>query len=120
MLAASRHCLPRCGSPEFGLTHAPPTSQPSNCTGAASTLSKGAGIEPDVAAALVRGGLTTLDMLANDVDDVDIAGVLGIPVEEARVIRNKAVLATGGTVDAVTDVAEDEPSEAEVVEQSAE
>ncbi|HQW29144.1 MAG TPA: transcription termination factor NusA, partial [Verrucomicrobiales bacterium] len=83
--------------------------------GAASTLSKGAGIEPDVAAALVRGGLTTLDMLANDVDDVDIAGVLGIPVEEARVIRNKAVLATGGTVDAVTDVAEDEPSEAEVV-----
>ena len=88
--------------------------------GAASTLSKGAGIEPDVAAALVRGGLTTLDMLANDVDDVDIAGVLGIPVEEARVIRNKAVLATGGTVDAVTDVAEDEPSEAEVVEQSAE
>ena len=88
--------------------------------GAASTLSKGAGIEPEVAAALVRGGLTTLDMLANDVDDVDIAGVRGIPVEEARVIRNKAVLATGGTVDAVTDVAEDEPSEAEVVEQSAE
>ncbi len=42
-----------------------------------------------MAAALVRGGATTLEMLANDVDDVDIAGVLGIPVEEARVIRNR-------------------------------
>ena len=88
--------------------------------GAASTLSKGAGIEPEVAAALVRGGLTTLDMIANDVDDVDIAGVLGIPVEEARVIRNKAVVATGGTVMAVTQVAEDETSETEVVEQGVE
>ncbi len=65
--------------------------------GAAAAISAG-GIEMEVADALVRGGLTTLEMLANDVDDVDIAGVLGIPVEEARAVREKAIVATGGTV----------------------
>jgi len=59
-----------------------------------------AGIETEMAQALVRGGLTSLEMLANDVDDVDIAGVLGIPVEEARAVREKAIIATGGTISA--------------------
>jgi len=74
--------------------------------GAATTLAKGAGIEIGVASALVRGGLTSIDMLVNDVDEVDIAGVLGIPVEEAREIRNRAIIATGGTVEAVAPAAE--------------
>lgn len=73
--------------------------------GAAAAISGGTGIETEVAQALVRGGLTTLEMLANDVDDVDIAGVLGIPVEEARAIREKAIMATGGTVSATDSAA---------------
>lgn len=73
--------------------------------GAAATLAKGAGIEVGVASALVRGGLTSIDMLVNDVDEVDIAGVLGITVEEAREIRNRAIVASGGTVEAAAPAA---------------
>lgn len=81
-----------------------------------------AGIETEVAQALVRGGLTTLEMLANDVDDVDIAGVLGIPVEEARAVREKAIIATGGTVTASDspEVAETAAAEVPVEEEPVE
>jgi len=90
--------------------------------GAAAAISGGTGIETEVAQALVRGGLTTLEMLANDVDDVDIAGVLGIPVEEARAIREKAIVATGGAVstanspDVIEAVEADATAEEEPVE----
>ncbi len=52
----------------------------------------------------MRGGITSLEAIANDVDDVDIAGVLGISVDEGRRIRDLAVLATGGTVVPVAEV----------------
>jgi hypothetical protein len=59
----------------------------------------------------VRSGLNSLEILANDVDEVDIAGILDIPVEEAREIRNRAVVATGGTVAAApAPVADEEPA----------
>ncbi|MBP6602741.1 MAG: transcription termination/antitermination protein NusA [Verrucomicrobiales bacterium] len=67
-------------------------------TAAATMIAGKAGIDLEIAHTLVRGGATTVEMLANDVDDVDVAGVLGITVEEAREIRNKAIVATGGTI----------------------
>jgi N utilization substance protein A len=79
--------------------------------GAANAIAKGAGIEQSMAIALVRSGLNSLEILANDVDEVDIAGILDIPVEEAREIRNRAVVATGGTVAAApAPVADEEPA----------
>ncbi|MEX2580406.1 MAG: transcription termination factor NusA [Verrucomicrobiales bacterium] len=62
---------------------------------AAASISEGAGIEPGIADSLVRGGLTSLEMLANDVDEVDIAGILGIEVEEAKGILAQARAAAG-------------------------
>jgi N utilization substance protein A len=64
--------------------------------GASSAIAKGAGIDAAQATLLVRGGLTSLDMIANDVDEVDIADILDISIEEAREIRNRAITATGG------------------------
>ncbi len=66
--------------------------------GAASAIAEGAGIAPDTAVALVRGGINSLEMIAHDVDEVDIADILGIEVAEAREIRNRAIIATGGEV----------------------
>ncbi|MBL9157059.1 MAG: transcription termination/antitermination protein NusA [Verrucomicrobiales bacterium] len=82
--------------------------------GAASTIAKGAGIDIDQAVTLVRGGLNSLDMIANDVDEVDIADVLGVSVEEGREIRNRAIVATGGTIAAAAP-AEEEAAPAEEV-----
>ena len=65
---------------------------------AAVAIAAGTGIESELATALVRGGLTSLEMIANDVDEVDIADILDISVPEAREIRNKAILATGGAI----------------------
>ncbi|NLT71199.1 MAG: transcription termination/antitermination protein NusA [Verrucomicrobiaceae bacterium] len=79
---------------------------------ATASLATGAGIDEGIAEALVRGGLGSLDMLVNVVDEIDIAGVLGIPVEEAREIRNLAVVATGGTVDPPTEDAVEIASDA--------
>jgi len=56
---------------------------------AAETIADAADIESDTAEALVRGGLNTLEMIANDIDEVDIAGVLDVGVEEGREILAK-------------------------------
>lgn len=87
---------------------------------ATAALAAGAGIEEEVAGALVRGGLGSLDMLVYGGDEVDIAGVLGISVEEAREIRNRAIVATGGTVEPPADVAAGAPAESGEVERSEE
>lgn len=82
--------------------------------GAANAIAKGAGIEHGTAETLVRSGLNSLEILANDVDEVDIADILGIPVEEAREIRNRAIVATGGTPAAAPETpGADESPEAE-------
>ncbi len=79
---------------------------------AASVISD-AGIEKETAIALVRGGLTTLEMLASDVDEVDIADVLGVDIEAGKDILAKAKAAVGSDVEEVaTDESADEvPSE---------
>ncbi len=74
---------------------------------AAAALAGTLGIEGTAAELLVRKGLNSLDMLVHGVDEVDIADILGIPVEEALEIRNRAVVATGGVVDAAPAADED-------------
>ncbi len=54
-----------------------------------------AGIGLDQATELVRGGVNTLTMLAHDVDEVDIADILEIGVDEAKLISVKARAAMG-------------------------
>lgn len=63
---------------------------------AATRISEEAGIDREVADGLVRGGLTTLEMLAHDVDEVDVADILGVTVEEGKEIQQKALAAVGG------------------------
>ncbi len=65
---------------------------------AAALISGDTEIEEETAIALVRGGLTSLEMLATDVDEVDIAGVLEISVEEGKVILDIAKAAVGTDV----------------------
>jgi len=77
--------------------------------GAAAAIAKGAGIDQEMAIMLVRSGLNSLEILANDVDEVDIAGILEIPVEEALEIRNRAVVATGGSVPVEAPEADEAP-----------
>ena len=48
------------------------------------------GIDEEHAEGLVQGGVNSLTMLANDVDEVDIADILSIGVEEAKVISDQA------------------------------
>jgi len=64
--------------------------------GAASVVAGGLGLDRATAEALVRGGGNSLEFIANDIDEVDIASILGISVEEARGIHERAVAATGG------------------------
>ena len=66
-------------------------------TDAAATLAGEVGIEQEIAMGLVRGGITSLEMLANDVDAVDIAEILEIPEEEGASILAKAESAFGGS-----------------------
>jgi N utilization substance protein A len=63
---------------------------------AAGVISDAAGIEMETSEALVRGGLNSIEMLAHGVDEVDIAGILEIDVEDARGILAKAQAAAGG------------------------
>ncbi|MCB1204014.1 MAG: transcription termination/antitermination protein NusA [Verrucomicrobiae bacterium] len=62
---------------------------------AAAGIADNLGIDTSMAETLVRGGLNSLEMLVHGVDEVDIADILGIEVEEAREIRNRAMVATG-------------------------
>lgn len=64
---------------------------------AASAISAAAGIEMETSEALVRGGLNSLEMLAGGVDEVDIADILEVSVEEGREILEKAQAAVGGS-----------------------
>lgn len=66
---------------------------------AAAALVEVLGIEGGSAEQLVRKGYNSLDMLVHGADEIDIADILGISVEEAREIRNRAVAATGGDAD---------------------
>ena len=74
---------------------------------AASAISDAADIEEETAIALVRGGLMSLEMIANDVDEVDIADVLGVSVEEGKSILDKAKAAVGGGDDASEEAGEE-------------
>ena len=67
--------------------------------GAAAAIAEGAGIESEVAEELVRGGLNSIEMIASGVDEVDIADVLDIDIEEAKVIMKKVIDAAGGGAD---------------------
>ena len=79
---------------------------------AASAISNAADIGEETATALVRGGLMSLEMIANDVDEVDIADVLGVSVEEGKSILDKAKAAVDGGGEASEDAGE-ESSEAD-------
>lgn len=65
-------------------------------TKAASAISDAAGIEMETAEGLVRGGLNSLEMISQGVDEVDIADVLEISVEEGAEILSKVQAAVGG------------------------
>jgi len=84
-------------------------------TQAATAISDQAGIEMETAVTLVRGGLNSLEMLAGGVDEVDIADILEISVEEGREILDKAQKALGGDPEEVeeepTAAAEESPAE---------
>ncbi len=91
--------------------------------GAASAIAEGAGIETEIAEGLVRGGLNSIEMIASGVDEVDIADVLEIDVEEAKVILKKVTDAAGGNAEeAVAEAAPEAdaaPATESVAEQSA-
>jgi len=53
-------------------------------------IAKISGIELETAVALVRGGFPTVETIANDADEVDIAGILDIEVSDALAILNQA------------------------------
>jgi hypothetical protein len=84
-------------------------------TQAASVISETAGIEMETAETLVRGGLNSLEMLAGGVDEVDIADILEISVEEGREILKKAQDAVGGDSEEATEetVVAEEPGSVE-------
>ncbi len=66
---------------------------------AATAISDEADIEMETAEALVRGGLNSLEMLAHGVDEVDIADILGVSVEEGKEILSKAQAAVGSAAE---------------------
>lgn len=57
---------------------------------AAQTMVSKAGIDKEQAIGLVRGGISSLEMLANDLEAVDIAEILDISEEEGASILEKA------------------------------
>jgi cell division ATPase FtsA len=86
--------------------------------GAAAAIAEGAGIETEIAEGLVRGGLNSIEMIASGVDEVDIADVLEIDIEEAKAILKKVTDAAGGNAEET--VAEETVVEAAVEETAAE
>ena len=98
---------------------------------AAATLAEPLGLELEKALELVRGGITSLEMLATSVDAEDIAGIIDIPEEEAAAVLEKAregyqQSSGGNSSEEVKEETEEGESEAgdkseeEVVEESAE
>lgn len=63
---------------------------------AAAALSGALGVDSETAETLVRGGAASLDMLVHGMDEVDVAEILGIEIAEARELRNRAIVASGG------------------------
>ncbi|MAS92599.1 MAG: transcription termination/antitermination protein NusA [Verrucomicrobiales bacterium] len=63
---------------------------------AASKIAEEANIEMEIAENLVRGGVTSIEMLAEDLDEVDVADILEVSVEEGKEIQQKAVAAVKG------------------------
>ena len=53
-------------------------------------------IDSATAETLVRGGAASLDTLVQGMDEVDVADILGIEISEARELRNRAIVASGG------------------------
>ena len=86
--------------------------------GAASAIAEGAGIEAEVAEGLVRGGLNSIEMIASGVDEVDIADVLEIDVEDARAILKKVTDAAGDDAEDAAPVAETAPATEAVSEEA--
>lgn len=62
---------------------------------AAGMLASALGIELALCENMVRKGLNSLEMLVEMVDDIDVAGVLEISLEEASDIRRRAIEAVG-------------------------
>ncbi|MEC5126357.1 transcription termination factor NusA [Verrucomicrobiales bacterium BCK34] len=87
--------------------------------GAATAIAEGAGIGAEVAEGLVRGGLNSIEMIASGVDEVDIADVLEIDVEDARAILKKVTDAAGDDAEEATPVAEAAPATESVSEEAA-
>ncbi len=79
-----------------------------------------AGIPMEQAMELVRGGLTSIESVANDVDEVDIADILEIDVADAKILHDKAQAATGGGSEEAAPAAEADEPEASAEEAPAE
>lgn len=82
-------------------------------TEAAASIADATGINLEQATDLVRGGVNSLHMLANDVDEVDIADILEIDVEDAKVISEKAQNALATPEEPATEAPETETAAAE-------
>jgi hypothetical protein len=64
-------------------------------TAAGDLLAKQLQIDPEIALNLVKGGLNTLETIANGADASDISEMLGISMEEAEALQLKAVAKLG-------------------------
>ncbi len=80
-------------------------------TDRAKQIAEATGIEMDAVLGLVRGGVTSLEMLASDIDEVDIADILEIEVEEGKVLLEKAQAAFGPVDAGEEGEGEDSPDE---------
>lgn len=85
-------------------------------TKAADAIAEEAGIENEVAEALVRGGLNSLEVIATGVDAIDIAGILDVEEEEGAKILAKVRSAAGLESEPA---AEEAPAAEESTEESA-
>lgn len=81
---------------------------------AAGALAAPLGLDDEHALKLVRGGITSLEMLATSVDAEDIADIVGISEEEAALVLEKAKKGYQGSEEAP--VVEGEAEPAQVVE----
>ena len=87
-------------------------------TKAADAIASEAGIDTEVAVALVRGGLNSLELIATGVDAVDIAGILGVEEAEGADILSKVQAAAGMGGEPAADAgAEEAPAEEPATEE---